>query len=243
MNHPFKSTFMIRNTLTKLTVCALLASAFIAGCQKPQETVPAQKAETETRTFINAPEGLTGELKENYVDFQFEYPQSWVMDPASSQDGASNYVRVERRKTDKNGKFTLENFAVGYFHGTGTVNGDKSLLPKVSKQLEEKFAHGFENYKLISSGPTKLGDYSGYEFRFESIIKETPHGTIKLWGRTILLPNPKAGEKNGVSIVMMGSSLAPEIKSASDVGVKGQLPIVLKSFQLGDEEADSNKTQ
>jgi len=224
---------MTRNILTKLTVCALLTSAFIAGCQKSQKTTPIEKADTETSTFINAPDGLTGELKNNYADFQFDYPQSWVMDPASSQDGASNYVRVERRKTDKGGKFTLENFAVGYFHGTGTANGDKTLLPKVAKQLEDQFSHGFENYKLISSGPAKLGNYSGYQFRFESVIKDTPHGAVTLWGRTMLLPNPKVGEKNGVSIVMMGSSLAPEIKSAADVGVKGQLPIILKSFHIG----------
>ncbi len=229
---------MTREILTKLTVCALLASAFIAGCQKKQKTTPTEKADLKTSTFINAPDGLTGALKDNYVDFQFDYPQSWVMDPASSQDGASNYIRVERRKTDKGGNFTLENFAVGYFHGSGTAAGDKALLPKVAKQLEEKFAHGFENYKLISSGPAKLGNYSGYQFRFESVIKDTPHGTVTLWGRTILLPNPKAGEKNGVSIVMMGSSLAPEIKSATDVGVKGQLPIILKSFRIGKDKSD-----
>ena len=241
---------MTRNIFTKLTVCAVLSSVFIVGCSKTPQTDTAestgaevQPADIETRTFVNAPEGLSSELKDNYVDFQFDYPQSWVMDPASSQDGASNYIRVERRMTDDGGKFTLENFAVGYFHGTGTVAGDKSLLPKVAKQLEEKFAHGFDNYKLISTGPAKLGDYSGYEFRFESVVKDTPQGVIKVWGRTILLPNPKVGEKNGVSIVMLGSSLAPEIKSASDVGVKGQLPIILKSFTLGKGDEAVNNEQ
>jgi hypothetical protein len=210
-----------------------LTSTFVAGCQKSAQTTSTEKADQKTSTFINAPDGLTGALKDNYVDFRFDFPQSWVVDPASRQDGASNFVRLERRISDKSGKFTQENFAVGYFHGSGSVNGDKALLPKIAKKLEEQFAHGFNNYKLLSSGPAKLGEYSGYQFRFESVIKDTPHGTVTLWGRTLLLPNPKAGEKNGVTIVMMGSSLVPEIKSASDVGVKGQLPVILKSFKIG----------
>jgi len=230
-------------TIISRLAAALLLAGLLAGCQKTSNTVSLEKADQETRTFINAPDGLTGELKDNYVDFQFDYPKSWVMDPASSQDGASNFVRVERRITDKGGKFTQENFAVGYFSGSGSEQGDKALLPKIAKQLEEKFAHGFSNYRLISQGPAKVGDYSGYEFRFESTIKDTAHGSVTVWGRTVLLPNPKAGEKHGVTIVIMGSSLAPEIKNASDVGVKGQLPIILKSFKLGKDATDSVQAQ
>jgi len=234
---------MIRKIFTKLAVCALLTSAFVAGCNKSQQANSTQKDDIKTSTFINSSDGLSGALKENYVDFQFDYPDSWVMDPASSQDGASNFVRVERRIADKGGKFTQENFAVGYFHGTGTVHGDKELMPKVAKQLEEQFSHGFSHYKFISDGPTTLGKYNGYGFRFESVINDTPHGTVTLWGRTILLPNPEAGKKNGVTIVMLGSSLATEIKSASDVGVKGQLPVILKSFKLGKAATESEKAQ
>jgi len=59
----------------------------------------------------------------------------------------------------------------------------------------------------------------------------------------MLLPNPQAGKKNGVTLVMLGSSLATEIKSASDVGVKGQLPVILKSFKMGKDATDSDKAQ
>ena len=228
---------MTKNIITRLAA-AIFALSLLAGCQKTSNKISIEKADQETRTFINAPDGLMGELKDNYVDFQFDYPKSWVMDPASSQDGASNFVRVERRITDKGGKFTQENFAVGYFKGSGSERGDKALLPKIAKQLEEKFAHGFSDYHLISQGATKVGDYSGYGFRFSSIVKNTAHGNITVWGRTVLLPNPKKGQTHGVTIVMMGSSLAPEIKSASDVGVKGQLPVILKSFKIGKTESN-----
>lgn len=219
--------------MLKIAACVLLAGTLIAGCQKPPQTASQENTNLKTSTFINSSDGLTGALKDNYVDFSFDYPESWVMDPASSQDGASNFVRVERRLTDKGGKFTQENFAVGYFHGTGSPSGDKALLPKLAKQLEEQFAHGFSNYRLISQGPAKIGNYNGYGFRFESLVKNTSHGPVTLWGRMVLLPNPKANEKNGVSIMMLGSNLAPEIKSASDVGVKGELPVILKSFRIG----------
>lgn len=226
--------------MTKVAVCVLLAGALIAGCQKSPQTASQEKANSNTTPFINSPDGLTGALKDNYVDFSFDCPESWVMDPASGKDGASNFVRVERRLTDKGGKFTLENFAVGYFHGSGSVSGDKALLPKLAKQLETQFEHGFSNYRLISQGPAKIGNYSGYGFRFESLVKNTSHGPVTLWGRMVLLPNPKAGQKNGVSIMMLGSNLAPEIKDASDVGVKGQLPIILKSFRIGKEKGSEN---
>jgi hypothetical protein len=228
----------MKKLMTKMAVCALLAGVLIAGCRKSQKTDSVAQADKNISTFINSPDGLTGALKDNYVDFSFKYPQSWLMDPASSQDGASNFVRVERRMVDKGGKFTLENFAVGYLHGTGTASGDKALLPKLAKELEGKFSHDFSDYRLISDGPAKLGEYSGYGFRFESVIKDTPHGAITLWGRMMFIPNPKAGEKNGVSVMMLGSSLVPEIKSASDVGVKGQLPVILKSFKIGKTESN-----
>jgi len=32
---------------------------------------------------------------------------------------------------------------------------------------------------------------------------------------------------------MLDSSLAPEVKSVDDVGVKGELPMILESFRFG----------
>ena len=53
---------------------------------------------------------------------------------------------------------------------------------------------------------------------------------MTVWGRVVLLPKPSS--KKGVTLTMLASNLAPEIKSAADVGEKGQLPNILKSFKF-----------
>jgi hypothetical protein len=70
----------------------------------------------------------------------------------------------------------------------------------------------------------------GYEFRFQSHFQKTARGPMTVWGRVVLLPKPNS--KKGVTLTMLASSLAPEIHSAKDVGEKGQLPNVLKSFKF-----------
>jgi hypothetical protein len=77
-----------------------------------------------------------------------------------------------------------------------------------------------------------VGVYEGYGFRFEGISRNTDRGNINLWGRVIILP-PVDGSKNGVTLLMLTTSLAPELKSVDDVGVKGELPMMLESFRFG----------
>ena len=44
---------------------------------------------------------------------------------------------------------------------------------------------------------------------------------------------PADGGKNGVTLLMLATSLAPELKTIDDVGVKGELPMMLESFRFG----------
>jgi len=62
--------------------------------------------------------------------------------------------------------------------------------------------------------------------------RNTSKGDLKLWGRLIFLP-PVNGGKNGITLLMLATSLAPELKSVDDVGVKGELPMMLASFRFG----------
>ncbi len=48
----------------------------------------------------------------------------------------------------------------------------------------------------------------------------------------IFLP-PVDGGKNGVTLLMLATSLAPELRSIDDVGAKGELPMLLESFRFG----------
>ena len=179
--------------------------------------------------FVNSKDNLDGKLAEHYVDFSFYYPERWQKDPKAGVPGASNFAKVERRLPPD---FTQENFAVGWYASAGSEEGDRATFPTIAKNLSDQFANNFADYRKVSEGPTKVGAYNGYEFRFESISRNTAKGDINIWGRVIFLP-PVDGGKDGVTLLMLTTSLAPEVKSVKDVGVRGDLPMMLDSFRFG----------
>ena len=108
---------------------------------------------------------------------------------------------------------------------------NRALFHTLAENLSAQFQKKFPGYRKVSEGETKAGVYDGYEFRFEGSSLNTAKGDLKLWGRVIFLP-PQDG-KNGVTLLMLATSLAPELKSVDDVGVKGELPMMLESFRFG----------
>jgi hypothetical protein len=195
----------------------------------PKVEVPPYSPPANAVEFVNSKAKLDGKLAEHYVDFSFYYPKTWEKDPKAGVSGASNFAKVERRLPPD---FTQENFAVGWYSSAGSAEGDRSVLPALAENLSKQFAKTFTEYKKVSEGMTKAGVYDGYEFRFESASRNTEHGDIKIWGRVIFVP-PMDGSNNGVTLLMLTTSLAPELKSVDDVGVKGELPMMLASFRLG----------
>jgi hypothetical protein len=191
--------------------------------------VPPYSPPSDAVEFVNSSDNLDGKLKEHYVDFSFYYPESWQKDPKAGVPGATNFAKVERRLPPD---FTQENFAVGWYASAGSEEGDRAAFPKLAENMSAQLEKGFTDYRKISEGPTRVGVYNGYEFRFESASHNTERGDIKIWGRVIFLP-PVDGGKNGVTLLMLATSLARELKSADDVGVKGDLPMLLESFRFG----------
>ncbi|HVS21844.1 MAG TPA: hypothetical protein VHD88_08355 [Pyrinomonadaceae bacterium] len=195
----------------------------------PDNEPPPYSPPSDAVQFVNSNANLDGKLAEHYVDFNFYYPERWKKDPKAGVPGASNFVKVERRLPPD---FTQENFAVGWYSSSGSEAGDRATFPTLVENLSAQFAKNFPDYRKISEGKTKAGPYDGYEFRFESRSRNTAKGDLKVWGRVILIP-PVDGGKNGVTLLMLTTSLAPELKSVDDVGDKGELPMVLESFRFG----------
>jgi hypothetical protein len=192
--------------------------------EPPPYTAPADAVE-----FVNSKESLDGKLAEHYVNFSFYYPNRWEKDPRAGVPGATNFAKVERRIPPD---FTQENFAVGWNSSAAPVSENLELFHTLAEKLFAQFKSEFPGYRKVSEGPVKMGVYDGYEFRFEGVSKDTAKGDLKLWGRVILLP-PQDGGKDGVTLLMLATSLAPELKSLDDVGVKGELPMMLQSFRFG----------
>ena len=184
------------------------------------------------QTYVNSPASFTGTLKDHYSDFSFQYPASWALKEQPGQSG-SNFVKVER---SLDGSTTLENFAVGWYTSTGTAAGDAALFPQLARQLSTQFAAGFPAYRKVSEGPTRVGSYDGYEFRFTGELRGGGR-KVDVYGRAVMLPSGSTTQRNGVALIMLATSLAPEIKSVEDVGAKGELPVILDSFRMGKDSA------
>jgi hypothetical protein len=203
-------------------------------------TEPAKPVETKTESefvppphttkFVNSQANLDGKLAERYFDFSFYYPDNWTSDPKAGVPGASNFAKVERELPPD---FTQENFAVGWYTSKGTFADDKPTFPQLVKVLGTNLAKTFPGYKKVSEGPTKVNSLDGYEFRFVSVSKGSEKGDIQLWGRVIFLPTGVAGDQTGATLVMLTTSLAPELSGVQDVGEKGQMPVILESFRFG----------
>ncbi|MEP6740978.1 MAG: hypothetical protein ABJB61_00660 [bacterium] len=194
------------------------------------KTEPEFVAPPNTVKFTNSQANLEGKLAEHYLDFSFYYPKDWQTDPKAGTAGASNFAKVERRLPPD---FTQENFAVGWYTSKGTFAADESTFPQLVQVLGSNLANSFPEYQKVSEGPTKVNSLDGYEFRFNSVSKGTEKGDIQVWGRVIFLPTGVPGEQTGATLIMLATSLAPELSSVNDVGAKGETPVILESFRFG----------
>jgi hypothetical protein len=192
--------------------------------EPPPYSPPADAVE-----FVNSKANLDGKLAEHYVEFSFYYPERWLKDPTAGVPGARNFAQVERRLPPD---FTQENFAVAWNSSAAPVAENRALFHTLAENLSAQFKSKFPGYRKVSEGETKAGVYDGYEFRFEGESKGTAKGDLRLWGRVIFLP-PQDGGTDGVTLLMLATSLAPELRSVDDVGVKGELPMMLESFRFG----------
>jgi hypothetical protein len=197
--------------------------------EAPKIEVPPYSPPADAVQFVNSNAKLTGKLADHYVDFSFYYPDRWQKDPGAGVAGATNFVQVERSLPPN---YTQENFAVGWYESAGSADLDRSAFPRLVESLSAKFAKSIGNYQKVSEGETKIGPYDAYEFRFEGQSQQTDRGQFKIWGVSVFVP-PTDGSKNGVTLLMLATSLAPELKSVSDVGKKGDLPMMLESFRFG----------
>ena len=183
----------------------------------------------DTVQFENSNATLDGKLAEHYFDFSFYYPKSWQRDPKAGVPGARNFVKVERRLSPD---APQEDFAVGWYTSTGTYAGDANSFPQRVQEVSAALAKAYPEYRKVSEGRTKVNSMDAYEFRWEGLSKGD-NGDVNLWGRVIFLPTGKEGDTAGATIVMLSTSLAPELSSADDIGEKGEAKVILDSFRFG----------
>lgn len=214
----------LKKNILSLAGLIIFVLLLAATSKKPDNSTNKNSPHTSTATtttYQNSTAKFSGPLEEYYVDFSFDYPSSWKRDDSAGKPSSPNFVKVERVADDE---VTMENFAVGYF------TGQAEFMPKLADQLSDQLKSGFPQYKKVSQGPTKVGNYDGYEFRFTSHSADTARGDLDIWGRTVLIPGND--ERRGAVLLMIATSASDHVKSLDDVGVKGEIPIILNSFRF-----------
>jgi hypothetical protein len=191
--------------------------------------VPPYSPPADAAQFVNSKDRLDGKLAEHYVDFSFYYPDRWQKDPTAGVHGATNFAKLQRQLA---ADAPQEIFAVGWYESTGATDTDQLSFPRLAEQRNSVLSKEYPEYRKLSEGPTKVGPYDAYEFRFSAMYRNTDRGDIRIWGRNVFVP-PVDGSKRGVTLLLLASSLASELKGVEDVGVKGELPMMLDSFRFG----------
>jgi hypothetical protein len=211
-----------------LIIAALIGWSVNRGRKKVNELVSAAHSKQLSlnksgfATYTNAKENLPAAFHPKFVAFSFDYPTSFVLQPQSE----SNFVKVEETPADRP-RDTLENFAVGSASfGTKEPIGDEKYV-KMLGEFSQKFPGTFPNYKEIRKAPETVGGARGMALLFQAEM-----GPLRraLYGKIVMVRAP--GKDKGVTIIILATSLDPDIKSADDLGVKGETAAILRSFRF-----------
>ena len=191
---------------------------------------PSPRSDTETRSpkpgwtaYTNVKANLPDALQSNFVAFSFEYPRNFELQPQSEV----NFVKVEKYASGGKGN-TAENFAVGYAWFNPPEQQSDALYDKLLDQLGQQLSGTFHNYKEIRRVPATVDGVASRAALFQADFNDA--GKTMIYGRTIVVHPP--GKKNGVTILILGTSLGRDVKSANDLGEKGDTAGILSSFHF-----------
>jgi hypothetical protein len=199
--------------------------------EKQTSTTPATTSgESETRapkagwkTYTNVKASLPASLQSNFIAFSFDYPNSFTVQPQSD----INFVKVEKYASAGKGN-TAENFSVGYAWFNPPEMQSDVLYDKLLDDLGKQLAGSFHNYKELKRMPETVAGTRSRAALFQADFNDP--GKTLIWGKTIVV-HP-AGKKNGVTILLLGTSLGRDVRSADDLGVKGESADILRSFRF-----------
>lgn len=168
------------------------------------------------------------DLLKNYRGFKLHYPRGWVKNSKTT-------AFFDISKLAENGTL-IEKWVVTHYPSTGLFSKDKENFPKLVEKSNKDIASskGITDYKVISQGEAKIqegGRWSVYEVKFQATSADSEGNPITLWGRRFWLPTQNKSMRNGFVITMLATSLSPEITTVEDVGNKGDLSIILETFE------------
>lgn len=102
------------------------------------------------------------------------------------------------------------------------------ILPIVADADQRRLHAGHPGLEPVVEGKSRLNQVAAYTLAYR--LGRSP----REYGRTVLLPEPVAGARSGVRIVMT-SRPGDGVANAEDVGTAGRLKLPYRSFRFGTE--------
>ena len=219
----------------------LLALLAVGGCGKSDEekardmvdsTLAGISKGLEHRVYVNRKDSmsLSPNLKRDFVPFSFAYPSTWEVLEGGEKPTRVNFIKVERKAAQS---VTGESFAVGTLVSPPSADAEAYKKEQLAL-LEPQFSQGFPAFKKVGDETTTVGGKPAWGFRFSSHLTAEETGDLEgdMWGLVLAVPN--VIENRGVVLIMLGTSMSGALTSAADVGVRGELPMLLSSFRFGE---------
>jgi hypothetical protein len=156
------------------------------------------------------------------LEFNFRYPDAL----SRAEPRGGELVRVQQRRDD--GLF-VQSMAVEALRLPAYRGEVVGLLPLYADREIRALAGRFESFELVQDGKTRLNEVPGYVIAFRARL-----GERRLFGRTILLPEPEPGARSGVRLVLLATPSAG-VNRAEEVGMRGIVKRPYRTFRFGTE--------
>jgi hypothetical protein len=197
-------------------------SDFKSALQAIDENAP-KSSRAGWSTYTNVKANLPVKLQADFIAFSFDYPKSFELQPQSDV----NFVKIEKYAAAGKGN-TAENFAVGYARFNDPNTQSDALYNALLDQLGQQLAGGFHNYKELKRTSETVDGVNSRAALFQADFNDAAKTMI--YGKTIVVHPP--GKKNGVTILILGTSLSRDVKSPDDLGTTGDTAGILRSFRF-----------
>ena len=185
----------------------------------------------DTVYFQNSKQNLKGDLLRNFLPFSLYYPNDWqdnAVKESNNADVRGKFLDISKNAPNDS---LSEQMLFSYYDSRGTYKDDKARFPQLVKETNETLKKLIPNYQTLSEGETVINGWKAYEMKFQGGGTTGSGEKMIVWGRRLFIPAARPGLKSGYEITLLATSLAPDVKSVDDVGVKGELATVLETFE------------
>jgi serine/threonine protein kinase len=185
-----------------------------------------------TEAFRNSKDNLTGDLASNFLGFSLYYPKDWKVigpQPGTSSTARGKFLDISKSTPD--GRLR-EQMLISFYPSSGTFEEDTTRFSQLVTETNATLEKILPGYQKVSEGPVLLdGGLRAYEVKFQGGGTSPTGDKLMVWGRRLFVPAGRPGARNGFEITMLATSHAENIRNADEVGVRGELGPILKSFE------------